>query len=550
MISAVFLLWTSLLLYVIQATSLLPPPSLTNLVPATPTTNTSHPTIPIYCLYVQQYYVEVGNSQGQLALARVDYLLLDLWVLDGQGMLECDVLYTVLKDVTDTVWEATKVTYDHLTYRGLECYWLSAFYPTQTITTIMGSVKTTMVQVQQTGDPFQLEYANGVLVEGVTATANITMNLQDSNKLELPSFLYLLATEANRNIGAMGLAHFPGSEGVLDRLVQQNLTHANSYSIFYFNETDEESYLAGFLFPGSVDKSLFIGDFYSFPMVSYVGQGSVRGSLPIISLDNMELENLLTENKAAVYEESLPIAIDPLLDFTYLPLSAIVNIALQTNAFYSSSQGVWVVKCSDIDNSNATLNLNMGPLALKIPLTALLNPRSDSSALTFAGGEAACIFNLFPSDSLGYPCIGSPMLRFMYMAVDNEGRNVALANSNQDLKPNDDNRNLSLMHISSGLIPFATTHNVTTLTETFTFYQQNSTSDGSIPARLSQVQINSDGVYITDGISNTQTNSASAAQAASSTGGADRGVPSMDTNASYIKFGIILLGSVMGMSLL
>lgn len=550
------------LLWAIASTA---PSSQTTLQTASAETSTSEPavltpsaviTIPVRpaSLSMADFVVHFTDASGNAVGAVIDYLEPQVVLLNGYDLLNCSEWLLVYDAYSYASLPLTFVSDSH-TYNLNACYEDGAYQvqTTATVTLALHVYTTTADVSYPTTEPYSMTWANGVYANGYVMDGNLTIDsLEDT--LQLDNIGFVLANDTNTLLGALGLSSSFGEDGFLDYMKRNNSILSSSYSIFYFEQSSSDD-ISGYLLLGAVDQKLYTGELYAYTCLPHTGWGDSFASLPIVSLDLVQLENLDSGSSVYLYNtDALPIVMDPTLYYTYLPWEFLINLALQTNAYYSLELSSWIVKCQDVEDSNAVFKLAFGPLTIEVPLSSIMESDTNTN-LTFTDGSSACFLNIFPSDFLGYPAFGSGFLRYFYMAMDNDDGIVALANANHDFSTAQAsasvNGTATVGWIYSGLIPFATLV-LASLDLTFTFSSSNATSSQSVPARLTDVQIASGNIVFTNGaaLSSTSSTPASAAEGLSTSAGAERIVaPSIGRNG-FTFYVTVVVGALLGISIL
>lgn len=490
------------------------------------------------------YNALITDAAGSELGVRLDLLQPDIWLMNGNLVVACDVLnsyYNSLYSTATSYLDQVSFTYSGTVWAATECQMAGAYYPVTTTSENSASSTPAAAQTPLLGlaSAISIPYPNGVVAEGHIRADNFSIGTTDNTRIELDNFSFLLADETNMFAGGLGLANNPHGLGLLDTLVASGKILSRGY-LTYFSGYSDTNTTAGELLLGAVNQKYYSGNFYQFPVLPYVGLDGARSTLPIVLLDGFVLENLNTSQLVSLSVGlPEPFVLDSRLSYSYIPLSYIVNLAVQTNAFYNLENNRWIVKCLDFQNSNALLHFKFGPLTVKIPLTALIvDAYYGDSFLYFSTGVRACFLNVLPSSDLGYSSLGLPFLTNIYLAMDNDGGQVAMANANGDLDLEQSDFSFldspsalptavasasnvtssTVAYIQSGTIPFATKANYSSTSVTMTFFTASGTGADAVLARFSGVTIVSGEVYITGAQAMSTGASASAANARTSSG--------------------------------
>lgn len=273
---------------------------------------------------------------------------------------------------------------------------------------------------------------------------------------------------------------------VLQKLREANLINSISYSLWLGNRTyphhiendtapPTNSYAGKLLF-GGVDPSLYVGSFYQFKMIPYVDSTSniSTSGFPIIPMGPVYMSAKNGRKLNMTSEEYLePVLLDSSLQGIYLPVPAIIQIAIQLGATYVPSLDGWLVPC-DIATTGAHLDFTFDGMPIQVPIRDLLARTIDSTTSTemhFADGSTACSLKLSSNDNIGFNVLGTAFLKNAYVAVNMEGSLVGLAKARNVTKAGMNvtttiNMNepvstqyvttMSVKMMSSGYIPYAT----------------------------------------------------------------------------------------------
>lgn len=281
---------------------------------------------------------------------------------------------------------------------------------------------------------------------------------------------------------------FDSSFFFLDRLMNLGIIKTPSYSLWFGADTvpyDRRKLASGTmadcgkLILGAVDPSLYTGILRSFKMIPFIDPVSQAQSnnYPILPLGTIYINSANGKSLNMTSEEFVePVLLDSRYSTTYLPIDAIVQIAVQIGATFVESLDKWLVACS-VAKLDVSLDFTFGNIEIRVPLEDFLvttyDPKSNTS-LHFSTGEEACFLAMVSKDKTGYNVLGGPFLKNLYMAVDIEDSSIAIAQAkmvNQSSSSSGSIRStsassavssaVSLRPISSGHIPYALSRNLT-----------------------------------------------------------------------------------------
>lgn len=521
-------------------------------------------TVPLAVPLGDYYFnAHLTDADGNEVAGRVDFLQPDVWLINGNSIVDCTVLQLYLATETALLLPLS-FTAESETWNINECYLDGAYFPVTTYT--LGNATVTAEAAVTQTSTYAVPYPNGVLATGVLTAVNFTLGTADNVGVPLDNFSFVLVSDTNKLVGGVGLAPHPQGTGLLDRVLAQGYILGHGY-LAYFSDYANLDGAAGALLLGAVDKRYYTGSLYLFPQIPHAGwDADTDRPLPIVALDDLILRNENTSALVSLFPlDAFPLVLDLRLLFSFLPLDIIIQLAVQANAYYNSERNRWIVRCSDIADSSAMVDFRFGPLTVSIPLSEfMIDAYYGSSFLYFSDGGRACYLNILPSLLLGYLSLGLPFILYVYMAMDNEQGNLALANANPDLHINATDylflasalafstrftasqpANGTVAYISSGYIPFATSVNAS-LSYTMTFFSANGSADDTIPSRLTGVVISSGEVYITEVTDTTSSGSATAANARTSS----PGTSTTDyRDRSYVLYLLMMIGGIVVVTL-
>lgn len=272
-----------------------------------------------------------------------------------------------------------------------------------------------------------------------------------------------LGLERQLGIGNNKL-NFGVSMSLLQQLKDTNVINSLSYSLWLGNDTttlndtlvDKEN--VGHLLLGLVDQRYYVGDLYQYDMLPMQANDTLKVSkdyliVPltsafIISSDGSSLS--LMEKKHVE-----PVVLDSNQPDTFLPVDMMLKIAVEANALYIKDETRWYVDC-DVANCNASLSFEFGNNnVIKVPFSYFISNSSRNNS-SFYNGTKTCYLNLYPNLSTGFTVLGASFLRKVYLAVDLEGKTLAMAQA----RSLDDLTTSNVSLINSGSIPFASSANL------------------------------------------------------------------------------------------
>ncbi|CCE63284.1 hypothetical protein TPHA_0E01920 [Tetrapisispora phaffii CBS 4417] len=268
-----------------------------------------------------------------------------------------------------------------------------------------------------------------------------------------------------------------------DTLPYTNMTSINSTTIDY----------CGNLVLGAVDQRYYEGRLVQFDMLPALLNNvteAVTYGLPIIPMGPIYIENSSgTQLNLTTTNFLEPVLLDSRYTNARLPLNTVIQIATQLNAAYVEEFGSWIVECS-LAEMNVNLNFNFQGLTIPVSLNDFLSRVINSTTgepIKFSeSSEDACALAVYPNTDIGFNILGGPFLKNIYLAIDNEGRSVAIAKAVKEddtsaINSISSNSSDNETHISTS-VKKTTSHSgnstVTTSTKSETF---GSIQSGTIP---------------------------------------------------------------------
>ncbi|CAH2352664.1 hypothetical protein CLIB1423_07S04742 [[Candida] railenensis] len=478
----------------------------------------------------ETYYNGIFRVGSDTVELRIDTLQPDLWVMNANDIYNC----SYFDDEINEELSSYGTGYFETASTGIA---------TETICAQGGEYTTSTDQIFPSPEPslgiynqerYDLPYINGISANGVLLTDTVAFLSSRDYLIWLGNFTFADVNDTNVYYGGVGLAGNPTGSGFLDTLTNLGLIKSPSYSMWFYNDTGD-SYGIGELILGAVDTKYLDGSFLEFDMLPHTGPKFTGGRsdlidrlrLPIIAVDDILVQNSDSGQSTSLSSDAgtIPVALDSRSAYSFLPLSVIINLAVQTNALYSSTLDRWIVDCTLIRDLNAYIEFDIGSLTVQVPLNKFLtNAFVDTQQLTYSSGAEACYLMVLPSTNQGFSSLGLPFLTSIYLAVDNASGKIAIANVNQNVSIALDDFTQtasslfaasaytatasnftstsadSISSISSNHIPFATAYS-SSANLTLTYSIPSATGDGeSIPARFSGATILSGEIIMTNSL--------------------------------------------------
>ncbi|QLQ80713.1 hypothetical protein HG537_0E00660 [Torulaspora globosa] len=294
-----------------------------------------------------------------------------------------------------------------------------------------------------------------------------------------------LGGKITNELSAIDSARFDSSFFFLDRLTDLGIIASPSYSLWFGADNVPYSLRklpsgtsndCGKLILGAVDPTLFTGKLHMFKMIPYIDPEThlESNSYPILPLGTIYISSSTGKTLNVTAEEFVePVLLDSRYSTSYLPIDAIIQIAVQIGATYVESLGRWVVACS-VASYDVQLDFSFGDKMIRVPLEDFLVTTFDVSSNTtmhFSNGAEACLLAMGSKSTIGFNILGGPFLKNVYMAFDLEDNAMALAQakktdtSSSSSASNSDATQTStlasaILPISSGYIPYAESQNI------------------------------------------------------------------------------------------
>ncbi|KAG0656096.1 hypothetical protein C6P45_002801, partial [Maudiozyma exigua] len=287
-------------------------------------------------------------------------------------------------------------------------------------------------------------------------TTNVTFT---NNYLKISQPYFINANESSNLLsgvlGLGGIITYPGSAidyrnfnsdefYFMKSLVDANIIESAGYSLWLNSDsTSVETTLSGSILNdnsgrlifGAVDPTLFSGSLVQFDMISFMdpSTGVASTGYPILPMGPVYITNSNRDTLNMTSKDYLePVLIDSSFIGNYLPVSTIIQIAIQIGANYVESLDRWLVRC-DVGTVGAHIDFTFDEVTIKVPLQNLLTTTFDATSnetIHFSDGQAACFLKLYANSYIGFNVLGESFLRNAYLVVDLAGNTVALAEAN------------------------------------------------------------------------------------------------------------------------
>lgn len=388
------------------------------------------------------YYVNTTlGTPGQEQMLRVDIAQPYLWVLSGSEYAQCNrldsgcltgSLYYVRQSTTsmnlteDRVYDMQFM--DYISING---------------TAVMDTLNLTSVIDNSLGKNILENLTNSTVhwdLDGDTLSmTNVSfINVDYSGSITQGALgLGGRITAPGEDINSDG---FDGSFFFLEQLVANNVIDSSSYSLWLGQDVgqeddEDENYTeenCGKLVLGAVDPGLYTGDFVKFDTIPFhdVDTGATSFGYPIVPLTKVSVKASSGQTLNVTSPDfAEPVLLDTRYLYSFLPLKLIIQIAIQTNAYYVESLDRWLVSCS-IGDLNASMIFEFNGLSIDVPIKDFLSNSYDSvsnSTLHFSNGNPACYLRMYPNYATGFSVLGAAFVKNVYIAADLEGNAIALA---------------------------------------------------------------------------------------------------------------------------
>jgi hypothetical protein len=226
----------------------------------------------------------------------------------------------------------------------------------------------------------------------------------------------------------------PTNQSSLGQMVSAGIIPASAYSIWM----DRNSSKGGNVLLGGVDTSKFVGELQAYPVIPTVPSINLYLSLNInMTSASVGGSNPITGNPNAS-EFPASVLIDTGNPNLLLPTTLVASIyaaySIQTLTLANGAK-FGVCNCS-LGSSPATLDISFPNLQISIPFSDLV---ISPTAALYAGFNipaseelpaGTCMFLVSPTNPLFGNILGDNFLRYAYVVVDLDSKQVGLAQSN------------------------------------------------------------------------------------------------------------------------
>lgn len=346
----------------------------------------------------------------------------------------------------------------------------------------------------------ELTFLNGIEING--SIMEDTAFFYDSDNFtgyEFPKVDFMAAEDLNVRVGALGLAgksegendQFPNIT-FLSNMVAKGLINSSSYSFF---PEDNENLKLTF---GGLNPNEFINDLVVFQKIPFQAtDAALSYDFPIVPITGISVVNSAGTSVGLSYDQ-YPVLLDSRITYSLLPYQVIISLAIQLNAYYSYDDNVWLAKCST-GTLGATLAFLFGNLTVQVPVSSFMTNLydEDDNQVNFDDGDPACILTVLPNSNFGYSILGTNFLKSVFLAVDNDNHQIALAQAYNEFYKNQTSHQTKQFAnmtktstssipftsslIQSGTIPFASGHNLTSVYQDFTLSFNTALASSVIP---------------------------------------------------------------------
>lgn len=384
------------------------------------------------------YYNVPVTVGGQPLDVRLDINQPELWVMDERLFEHCSNI--------DAWWSSVESQYPlSLPETVTTASYFTAGACLRALGYVPPASMASPLVAETNGAPATVPYVASINALGEWATDRVGIDFTNGLAVVWENFTFIDVDDTTLLYGGFGLATNPRGLGILTSFQRHRYIKLPGYSLWFLNTsrydvngTDKH----GIIIPGVVDPSRFQGTLYLFPVVGHKGyryqeldnyDNSVVGNLnlPIVVLDDLELLN--REGGLVLFIANTNVAPFPVIlnlrsIFSFLPNLIVIDLAIQTNAYFSADVNRWLVGCDAIRGALARLRFKFNDLEITLPLEDLIEDvYYGGKQIKFQDDKDACTLLVLLLDRNGAAALGLPFLEHVYTVMDNEGGNLALA---------------------------------------------------------------------------------------------------------------------------
>lgn len=307
-------------------------------------------------------------------------------------------------------------------------------------------------------------YISEIFVSGFWAIDSFTLAYgygKQVETIELFDVPFVYSNFSNVGVGSLALGssqtNYSFSNNFISNFVINNLIKTNSYSLALGNHQKSDP----ILLLGGVDLNLIntnnnesLVDKQSMALFDFIPvldqskkivpiNDGLTNSIPVFPIFGWGVTSNSTgesitfsssyNDRIEVSNYPKPAVIDSRHYYNYIPYSTLVEMAIELNAYYSDDIDRWIVDCSVGDTGTIDMYLG-GEYVVNIPISNFFLPATfNNTNLAFASGDDACFLAFLPDYRIGYSLMGTPLLKNIYLAVDNENKKLAISPLNSQL---------------------------------------------------------------------------------------------------------------------
>lgn len=421
--------------------------------------------------YSGLYYVNTTfGTPGQEQQLRVDMSQPYTWVVSGEIYPQCNKLNSGC--LTGSLYYPLESTTSHEQDNG-------EYVRLQFLD---------LISINGTKYNDNMNFTNAVIESnGSTYEKNNTMWNEQDGWLSINKTSFIVANETGSLAqGSLGLAgpindpasdpqsslNFDESYYFLSHLKNDGVIESSSYSLWVNNDTDDDinqlltNDNIGRLLLGAVDPKYYEGQLVSFQAIPFKDEqsGFLSYGYPIVPMSKISITN--NNNEALNLTDSnflQPVFLHSRYLYSYLPLSVIIQVAIQTNAVYVQSLDRWLVAC-EIGDLGSNIEFDFGNLTIGVPTVDFLgatNNVNTNSSLHFTNGKEACYLKMYPNYATSFSVLGKSFIKNAYIVHDIESGQIAMAQAAFPSDVEKASNSSAAKKIQSSTIPYAITNNVT-----------------------------------------------------------------------------------------